>query len=185
MILSWNHWQQHADPTALIRQLYCCPPKTSRICIKTNGFKPFRIRTRRPTCIIHKTNNFKPRRINTYAIHKINSFRIDTYKKERGRGHPHAERRPHPGTVIRGCVPESTQGSHVQRHNICHPCPLARLYLTLWPRPTSPQSTQDCGFNASLLQSPVTSHKSPLTAFPRTVSRPHTSNGCCLADQCV
>ncbi len=134
--------------------------KTSRICIKTNGFKPFRIRTYRLPCITHKTNNFKPSRINTYTISQINSFRIRTYKKEGGGGYPQAERRQsswHSHSWL--CFRRSQR--HPRAKAVCHHATPADSHITLQP--------------------PVTSHSLPSC----TVSRPHTSNGYCLADQCV
>jgi hypothetical protein len=58
----------------------------SRICIKTNDFNPFGIRTYRSGNAPLKTKDFKSRRINTSAISRCKPFRISTSKKRWGRG---------------------------------------------------------------------------------------------------
>jgi hypothetical protein len=110
----------------------------------------------RSTCITHKTNSFKPSRIKTYTNARPNSFRINTYKKGEGRGYTQAERRPHPGTAIRGCVFAGAKGARMPKLSA----------ITLHSQiPTSPANRSHC--------------------HPCTVCRSHTSNRYCLADQCV
>jgi hypothetical protein len=104
--------------------------KTSQVCIKTNGFKPFRIRTYRSTSITNKTKNFKPSRINTYAMGQFNSFRMNTYKKER-RGVP---RRPTADLIVaQPFVPvfRRSQRRLSLAKDICHPTRLHGCTLTL------------------------------------------------------
>jgi hypothetical protein len=136
--------------------------RASRIRIKTNGFKPFRIRTYRPTGIIHKTNSFKPSRINTYTIPLPNQFRINTYKKG-GRGVPAGRAQTPSWHSHHSCLyfRRSQRRSRVKA--VCHHAAPADSHITLQPS--------------------VTSHHSQ--PFPRNANASPTSNGYCLADQCV